>query len=77
MPKLRFTRHLAFVLAAVVTLILAAWVFFFEETEFSLAKLSWHRRFNQAIEQNNEIKLADLVNFQMGEGTFFWSPMIL
>ena len=64
MPKIRFTKRLVFRLAAIAVLILAAWVFFFGETEFSLSKISWHRNFNQAIEKNNEVKLGDLVDFR-------------
>jgi hypothetical protein len=60
----RQSKRLALGLATVAVLILAAWVFFLGEAEFSLSKISWHRNFNQAIEKNNEVKLGDLVDFK-------------
>jgi len=64
MPKLRFTKRRVLALAAIAPLIFAAWIFFFGETEFSLSTISWHRRFNQAMEKHNEVKLGDLVDFK-------------
>jgi hypothetical protein len=73
MPKLRFTKRLIVLLAAAATLIFAAWIFFFGETEFSLSQISWHRNFNQAMEKNNEVKLRDLVDFKW-EKIYFLGP---
>jgi len=73
MPKLRFTKRLVLTLAAIGVLILAAWIVFLGESEFSLANISWHRRFNQAMEKNNEVKLGDLVDFKW-DRIYFLGP---
>lgn len=69
----RQSKRLALGLATVAVLILAAWIFFFGETEFSLVKISWHRNFNQAIEKNNEVKMGDLVDFKWDK-IYFLGP---
>jgi len=58
----RQSKRLALGIATVAVLILAAWIVFFEETEFSLSKISWHRNFNQAMEKHYEVKSGDLVD---------------
>jgi len=42
----------------------AAGIFFFSETRFSLANMSWHYRFDKALQEIGEVKLGALVNFK-------------
>jgi hypothetical protein len=39
-------------------------IFFFAETDFSLAKISWYRHFERDLQEKGEIKLGELVSFE-------------
>jgi hypothetical protein len=43
---------------------IAVGVFLFTETSFSWAMMSWHHRFERALQEKNEVRLGELVNFQ-------------
>jgi hypothetical protein len=61
MFRSRFSKIIIVSSGIVVTAIL---IVLFSEAEFSLAKISWHRKFEQELLRSGEVRLADLVNFK-------------
>jgi hypothetical protein len=65
MQSSKISRSKVFSLIALLFLVIvAAIIFFFDETEFSLAKISWRHRFERALQDKGEVKLSELVDFK-------------
>jgi hypothetical protein len=62
MFRSRFSKII--IVSSGIVVVTAILIVLFSEAEFLLAKISWHRKFEQELLRNGEVRLADLVNFK-------------